>query len=143
MRKAKIITDPIHQVMNFGSDSALIKCFKRVIDTKTVQRLRRIKQLCLASYVFPGATHTRFSNSLGVTNLARSVLLHLREGDSGSDRGQIEKNFNSVFLAALLHDVGHGPFAHSFERVLCGHKNAPDHEDWTATLISHAASELA
>jgi HD superfamily phosphohydrolase len=143
MRMAKIITDPIYQVMNFGSDPKFIRSFKRVIDTKAFQRLRRITQLGLASYVFPGATHTRFSHSLGVANLARLVLLHLKEGVTGSDRQQIEKNFNSVLLAALLHDVGHGPFSHSFERVLGGQKHAPKHEDWTATLISHEDSEIS
>src|SRR5579863_6401532 len=110
MRTAKIITDPIYQVMNFGSDPTFLRCFKRVIDTKTFQRLRRITQLGLASYVFPGATHTRFSHCLGVANLARLVLSHLREGVPNSERKQIESSFNSVLLAALLHDVGHGPF---------------------------------
>jgi HD superfamily phosphohydrolase len=79
MRTTKIIPDPIYQVMSFGIDPAFIECFKQVMDTKTFQRLRRITQLGLASYVFPGATHTRFSHSLGVAHLARAVLLHLRE----------------------------------------------------------------
>ena len=142
MRAAKIITDPIYEVMNFGSDPCFIKIFKRLIDTNSFQRLRRISQLGLASYVFPGATHTRFSHSLGVANLARLALLHLKDGVSPAYREQIEKHFNSVLLAALLHDVGHGPFSHSFERVLDREKNPPKHEDWTAALICNENSDI-
>ena len=79
MRKTTIITDPIHQLMNVGRDPKLKKCFREVVDTRTFQRLSRITQLGLASYVFPGATHTRFSHSLGVAYLANSVLTHLWE----------------------------------------------------------------
>ncbi len=66
MRKTTIITDPVHQVMNFGSDESFKQCLRDVIDTREFERLRRITQLGIASYVFPGATHTRFSHSLGV-----------------------------------------------------------------------------
>src|SRR5260370_26361528 len=143
MRKTTIITDPIHQVMNFGSDPVLQDCFKKVLDTRTFQRLRRITQLGMASYVFPGATHTRFSHSLGVAYLAHSVLTHLRErAPDAEDRSEIDHVFNGVMMAALLHDVGHGPFSHSFEQVLMGYACAPLHEDWTATFISHTGSDI-
>ncbi len=143
MRKTTIITDPIHQVMNLGSDPKLKKCFREVVDTRTFQRIRRITQLGLASYVFPGATHTRFSHSLGVAYLANSGLTHLRErADKDKDREEIDHVFNQVMIAALLHDVGHGPFSHSFEQVLKGYKCAPLHEDWTATFVSHEDSEI-
>jgi uncharacterized protein len=141
VRTTKIITDPIYQEMSFGSDPEFIKIFKGVIDTKVFQRLRRITQLGLASYVFPGATHTRFSHSLGVAYLARTVLLHLKETESPIDITAAK--FSSVVLAALLHDIGHGPFSHSFERVLSDVKGAPNHEDWTGTLISHESSEVS
>lgn len=142
MRKTTIITDPIHQVMNFSSDPKLVKCFKEVLDTRTFQRLRRITQLGMASYVFPGATHTRFSHSLGVAYLAHAVLAHLRERAEDQDRGEIDQAFNQVMMAGLLHDVGHGPFSHSFEQVLKGYRCAPLHEDWTATFISQSGSEI-
>jgi uncharacterized protein len=142
MRKTTIITDPIHQVMNLGSDPSLRKCLMALIDTKTFQRLRRISQLGLASYVFPGATHTRFSHSLGAAYLAHSVLVHLKEWSEDSDREEIEEHFKEVIIAALLHDVGHGPFSHSFEQVLNKYHWAPSHEDWTATLISNPQSEI-
>lgn len=143
MRKTTIITDPIHQVMNLGSDPKLRRCFREVVDTRTFQRLRRITQLGLASYVFPGATHTRFSHSLGVAYLAHSALTHLRERAAKDEDGEeIDQVFNQVMMAALLHDVGHGPFSHSFEQVLKGYACAPLHEDWTATFVSHEDSKI-
>ena len=126
--------------MSFGSDPEFLRAFKQVIDTKVFQRLRRITQLGLASYVFPGATHTRFSHSLGAAYLARTVLLHLQE--TGALNNVASTTFNSVVLAALLHDVGHGPFSHSFERILDVAEGAPSHEDWTSVLISHESSEV-
>src|ERR1051325_12105291 len=126
VRKTTIITDPVHQVMDLGSDHKDRAAFRDVVDTRVFQRLRRISQLGLASYVFPGATHTRFSHSLGVAYLARTVLLHLKETEAPIDITPAK--FHSVVLAALLHDIGHGPFSHSFERVLNDVKGAPNHE---------------
>jgi hypothetical protein len=140
VRTTKIITDPIYQEMSFGSDPEFIRTFKQVTDTKAFQRLRRITQLGLASYVFPGATHTRFSHSLGVAYLARTVLLHLKESESPLEI--TPPKFDSVVLAALLHDIGHGPFSHSFERILKEVKGAPKHEEWTCLLISHPSSDI-
>jgi uncharacterized protein len=143
MRKTTIITDPIHHVMNLGSDPQLRNSVRTVIDTTAFQRLRRVTQLGLTSYVFPGATHTRFSHSLGVAYLAHSVLSHLMEwAESEEDRKAIRLVFNDVVMAALLHDIGHGPFSHSFEHVLEGYKWAPLHEDWTASLITGEKSEI-
>jgi HD superfamily phosphohydrolase len=70
MRKTHIITDPVYQVMNFGSDPELKSALGAVIDTRTFQRFRCISQLGFASYVFPGATHTRFSHCLGAAYVA-------------------------------------------------------------------------
>jgi HD superfamily phosphohydrolase len=70
-------------------------------------------------------------------------LLHLRERAEEKNRKEIDEHFNDVIIAALLHDVGHGPFSHSFEHVLkkaC--KWAPEHEDWTHTLISSQDTEI-
>lgn len=138
-RKTLIITDPVHQVMNFGSDPWIQKCLTEVIDTRSVQRLRRISQLGLASYVFPGATHTRFSHCLGAAHLAYTALTHLRERDE--HKHHLKTSFAEVLIATVLHDVGHGPFSHSFERVLDS-RTAPMHEDWTATIITDRASEV-
>ena len=81
-RRTTIITDPVYQVMDLGSDPRDRQAFRDVVDTRVFQRLRRISQLGLASYVFPGATHSRFSHSLGVYYLAYTVLRHLSEASS-------------------------------------------------------------
>lgn len=144
MRQNLIITDPIHQVMNYGSDEKTREAIKKVLQSKCFQRLRRISQLGMASFVFPGATHTRFSHSLGVACLARDVLSHLIEREEDK-RQEIKLQRRNVILAALLHDIGHGPFSHSFERVLLGQPFAdepPLHEDWTRVILTHPDSEL-
>lgn len=115
-----------------------------MVDTRIFQRLRRISQLGLASYVFPGATHSRFSHSLGVYYLAYTVLRHLSEASS-EETEEITSLALEVKLCGLLHDVGHGPFSHSFEHVLnsIGEiKDPPLHEDWTGALITSNGSEI-
>lgn len=112
-----------------------------LIDRPEFQRLRRIRQLGLAFFVFPGAEHSRWVHSVGVFHVARRMLdaLHERHGqeDAYQELGDIRKE---VLAAALLHDVGHGPFSHVFERAIskaCGvEKDYPsDHEEWTCRII--------
>ncbi|MCD6428884.1 MAG: HD domain-containing protein [Desulfurococcales archaeon] len=82
----------------------------KIVDTPTFQRLRRIKQLAQAWYVYPGAVHTRFSHSLGVMYLMGIIASKLsQEGIIPKDDVQLLK------LAALLHDIGHTPFSHGVE----------------------------
>lgn len=146
--KTTIITDPVHQVLNLGSDSRSRKAFKDVVDTPSFQRLRRITQLGLASYVFPGALHSRFLHSLGVIYLAHTVLRHLRERAAQEDESEVAQLNElelEVKICALLHDVGHGPFSHSFENVLksiAEIKDPPLHEDWTAAIITGEQSDI-
>jgi HD superfamily phosphohydrolase len=143
MRQTHIITDPVYQVMNFGSDPELKRALGAVIDTRPFERRRRISQLGRASYVFPGATHMRFSHCLGAADLAYTVLTHLRErADKEDEHKEIGGAFKPVIMAALLHDVGHGPFSHAFEQVPHGRDWVPDHEDWTTTMISHQDSDI-
>lgn len=100
---------------------------KRVIDTYPFQRLRRIKQLSGSEYVYPAANHTRFEHSLGTMYLAgitgESLPAELKE-----DEIQLLK------FAALLHDVGHGPFSHVFDSYLTKYMNKT-HEDMTIAII--------
>ncbi|MEF8801582.1 MAG: HD domain-containing protein [Halolamina sp.] len=80
-----------------------------LLDTPTVQRLRHIKQLSTVRLVYPSASHTRFEHSLGVYHLASEALSHLRvDGDRAAH----------LRAAALLHDVGHGPYGHQTEEVI-------------------------
>ncbi|MEM3549923.1 MAG: HD domain-containing protein [Candidatus Bathyarchaeia archaeon] len=105
---------------------------KEVIDSYPVQRLRRLRQLAGAEYVYPGANHTRFEHSVGVMYLAGRVLenpniMRLISGEEAE----------AVRMAALLHDVGHGPFSHIFEHLLTKRLNKT-HEDMTSWIIRNS-----
>jgi hypothetical protein len=80
-----------------------------LLDTPTVQRLRHIKQLSTVRLVYPSASHTRFEHSLGVYHLADEALRHLRVDGDRADH---------LRAAALLHDVGHGPYGHQTEEII-------------------------
>jgi putative nucleotidyltransferase with HDIG domain len=97
------IRDPIYGFIHPNEEE------RKIIDTKVLQRLKRIKQLALANLVYPGANHTRFEHSLGVMHLAGLIAEQLR---IDPDKKEI------VRLAALLHDIGHGPFSHVSEDVM-------------------------
>lgn len=84
-----------------------------LIDSPFLQRLRGIYQTALALYTYPGATHTRFEHSLGCATNAEKMLRALREKNRSID----DTHWAEVRLAALLHDVGHGPFSHASEKV--------------------------
>ena len=104
----------------------------RLIDTAEFQRLRRIKQLGLGLYTYQGAEHSRFTHSLGALHLMTRIL------DQLSDRHQIaEQDHAAARAAALLHDVGHGPFSHAMENVLGVH-----HEKLTMQTVLSRETEL-
>ncbi len=87
----------------------------RVVQTRAFQRLRRVKQLGLSEFVYPGATHSRFALSLGVFHTAR-LLMKIVEEHLGEARWRGNQAQHAL-AAALVHDVGHGPFSHAFEAV--------------------------
>lgn len=105
-----IFNDPIHGVMDFNEQQKNL--IVKYIDTDIFQRLRRIYQLGVTDYVFPGATHSRFSHSLGACYLAKNLCESLKNDFKN------QEEINATILSALLHDIGHGPFSHSFEYVL-------------------------
>src|SRR3977135_4199972 len=108
----KIIRDPVHDVIAFRTDRPLEALLFRRVNAAEFQRLRRIHQLGLTSLAYPGADHSRYSHSLGVMETARKMLAQLRL--SRASDGESE---TVLLAAALLHDLGHGPFSHVFERV--------------------------
>jgi uncharacterized protein len=87
-----------------------------LLDTAVVQRLRRVRQLGTAHLVYPGATHTRFEHGLGAHHLAGLLVAGLGAGREGSPL--TADDARTVRAAALLHDVGHGPFSHAFEELV-------------------------
>jgi len=114
---------------------AIPEFFEPIIDSLPVQRLRRIRQLAGTEYVYPGATHTRFEHSLGVMHLAGRWcdILNDNARHGGEQQPLDEDEKKSIMAAALLHDIGHGPFSHVFEKLYEDqHKN---HEDITSWLI--------
>jgi hypothetical protein len=107
MKQFLDIVDPIHDFIRVY-DTEL-----KIIDLPIFQRLRRIRQLSGAHLTYPSAQHSRFEHSLGVMHIAGQAANALKEkGFLKSDQIQ------EIRLAALLHDVGHGPFSHLFEEVL-------------------------
>lgn len=140
-----IFADPVHRVLDFGHDS-FTERLTALIDTEVFQRLRRISQLGLASHVFPGATHTRFLHSLGAAYLAQRVMNHLLATNEGPRRqaSKILAHERTVTIAALLHDIGHGPFSHVFERVVMDgdEPRAPKHEQWGKAIIVERLASL-
>ncbi len=106
MAKDWVIRDPIHGYVE-PTDQEM-----KVLDSPAVQRLRRIKQLANTFLVFPGAVHTRFEHSLGTLHMAH--LMAKRIPRLFADKSAVKQ----VRLAALLHDVGHGPFSHVSEEIM-------------------------
>lgn len=120
------ITDPIHRYIRFT------ELEREIIDTPVFQRLRKIRQLAGAHLVYPSAQHTRFEHSLGTMHLAGLA------GQTLLDKGYIEKKdqLEGLRLAALLHDIGHGPFSHLFEEVLIGRGiSTSSHENMGKKII--------
>jgi len=102
------IFDPIHGEITIDDIS------KRIIDTEEFQRLRNIKQLGLCYYVFPGASHNRFEHSIGVYHLTKQFIDILNK-----DYIYISEHESKLLCtAALIHDLGHGPFSHLFDEIL-------------------------
>ncbi len=130
MQSGKIINDPVFGFINIPKGLIM-----EVVTHPTIQRLHRIKQLGLSSMVYPGAQHTRFQHSLGAFFLMTEAIQSLRGKGVEINDDEAE----SVKLAILLHDVGHGPFSHVLESTI-----APGvhHEEISLLLMERMNREL-
>jgi HD superfamily phosphohydrolase len=121
----RIYRDSVHNIIRVNTDSAEGKLIVQLIDTPEFQRLRRIRQLGLAYFAYQAAEHSRFSHSLGAFHLAARMVAKLRLSYQIPEEAQ-----SAVRVAALLHDIGHGPFSHVIESILDFH-----HESFTIEAV--------
>jgi HD superfamily phosphohydrolase len=118
--------DPIHQDIILDRNIPAERLVMDLIDTKEFQRLRRVHQLGASFFTFQGAEGSRFTHSVGVMHVASKLVDMLR-----SKTPQIEEKRPLILSAALLHDIGHGPYSHVTEKIL-----NYDHEDWSCRIIA-------
>lgn len=122
-RKYLQIVDPVHDFITVHPHEL------GLVDSPVFQRLRRIRQLAGAHLVYPGAQHSRFEHSLGTMHIASQAASVLKE------KGHLDSQDSAnIRMAALLHDIGHGPFSHLFEEILQKKKKI-SHEDMGRKLI--------
>lgn len=106
MNKKKILNDPVYGFINIPDELIF-----DIIEHRYFQRLRRIKQLGVTDFVYPGALHTRFHHALGAMHLMSRALNALK----GKGIAISDEEYQATMVAILLHDVGHGPFSHTLE----------------------------
>lgn len=152
MPQPKFFRDPVHLQIRYDAvdlsvplhtgadaDKRISWLVRKLVDCREFQRLRHIRQNGLANLVFHGAEHSRFSHSMGAAYLAREMF------------ARIERNCDIVHdaeakvttsVAALLHDIGHGPFSHTIEEILKSDGVDFDHEVMTERLLEEDSSEI-
>jgi uncharacterized protein len=120
--------DPIHQDIVLDRANPCERLIIDLIDTAEFQRLRRIHQLGVSYFTYQGAEGSRFTHSVGVMFIARQLLDLLKDKTP-----EVEEDRPLVLAAALLHDLGHGPYSHVSEKIL-----KYEHEDWSCKIIDGA-----
>ncbi len=128
--KRKIINDPVHGFISVQYDSIF-----DLIEHSYFQRLRRISQLGLTSLVYPGAIHTRFHHAIGAMHLMNMAIDVIRNKGHHISEEEAE----AVNIAILLHDIGHGPYSHTLEKVII---TSHDHETLSLKYIQALNKEM-
>lgn len=128
--KKKIINDPVFGFITIPNDFLY-----KLIQHPFLQRLNRIKQLGLASFVYPGAQHTRLHHSIGAMYLMDEAIMTLR----GKGHEITEEEANGALACILMHDLGHGPFSHVLEHTLT---SGIHHEEFSYYLMERLNKEL-
>jgi HD superfamily phosphohydrolase len=142
------LRDPVHGWIKFTDEE------KQIIDSELFQRLRYISQLTSTDSVYPGGCHSRFIHSLGVMAVAGKMMKHLLRSGSvlydstkGGDPDISERQWVQIArIAGLLHDIGHGPFSHAFDRIVYSKiYNVQDggHDHHRLKLIEHPSLKKA
>jgi uncharacterized protein len=130
LARSRTYHDPLHGAIALDQGDPVEALLIKLIDTSAFQRLRRIRQLGPASLTFHGAEASRFTHSLGVMAIARRAF------DGIAHRyPQLKPYRATVLCAALLHDIGHGPFSHTCEEVFGSH-----HEHWTQRILEESTA---
>lgn len=128
----RIYRDSVHNIIRVHSGSDEGRLVISLIDTPEFQRLRRIRQLGLAYFAYQSAEHSRFTHSLGAFHLATRIV-----GKLCLDYRIPREAQTAVRVAALLHDIGHGPFSHVIETILNFH-----HERFTIDAVLSTETEI-
>lgn len=128
--REKVFRDPVHNYIHVQDQIIL-----DLINTPEMQRLRRIHQLGVSNMVFQGAEHTRFTHSLGVYEIARQICANFSQNyptkNGGADGLWDDSERLVALCAALLHDIGHGAYSHTFEHIF-----QTDHEAITRQILT-------
>lgn len=128
----RVICDPVHNHIYIDKNKEHL--INELLDSREVQRLRRIRQLGLSHLTYPGAVHTRFSHCLGTFHLSKLALKYLLDNAGKKINEEVRL---AILAAALLHDIGHGPFSHVLENI-----TKVNHEKWTDKIIESGESEV-
>lgn len=134
-----ILRDPVHGLIAF--EGMAERVVTALLDTREVQRLRHVRQLGFTSFVFPGAEHSRFAHAIGAAHVMVRLLARVRpmQGELAPAFRIDDEAEADAIAAALLHDIGHGPFSHLFEDVM---PSARRHEDWGIDAVRDSATEI-
>lgn len=135
LTREKVFRDPIHGQIIVDNQIIL-----DLINTPEFQRLRRIKQLGTSSFTFHGAEHSRFGHCLGVYEITREMCNYFQRNYPSTEPGDgrwDDRERPVALCAALLHDLGHGPFSHTFEHIF-----KTDHELVTRQLITSPGTNI-
>lgn len=136
--KVQRVRDPVHGLIVFEADERDGAAWA-ILDTPEFQRLRRIRQLGVSEFTFPGATHNRFAHSIGVFHVARTLVEVVKRL---TGRAFDSHRANVAVFAALVHDLGHGPFSHAFETIQKARGTGKKHEIWTADIVQNPKGKI-
>lgn len=137
--KGKVFRDPVHRLIRIEPEDQFVL---DLINSREFQRLRRVRQLGVSSFTYHGAEHSRFVHSLGVFNFAQRIIdaLRVRYSTASDIRDLLGEHRKVALAAALLHDIGHGPFSHMIERAK---GSSFDHEKMTSKLIKSETGDIS